>query len=502
MTLAPNNDIEAARTLFNHLQGACDILRGPINQDEYKEYVTPMLFFKRLSDVYDEETSKALDESDGDESYAALPENHSFVVPEGCGWTDLRSASKNVGKAIVGAMMGVERANPETLGGLFSSFDDADWTDKKKLSDARLKDLIEHFSKIRLGNGDYSSDIMGDSYEFLIKKFADDSKKNAAEFYTPRTIVRLMVTLLDPKDGETVYDPACGTGGMLIEAVRHMRDQRLAYGKVFGQENNLGTSAIARMNLFLHGARDFRIVQGDTLRSPQFVEGGALKRFDCVLANPPFSTKNWGEEQWATDPYGRNDWGSPTGKQGSNFAWLEHMVASMDKERGRCAVILPQGVLFHSGKLGKIREELVKSDILECVITLASGVFFSTGVSACILLLNSDKLESHRGRVCLIDGGGVYTSARSQNYVSDENVETLLGLYSGYEDVLERCKVVTVDDVASKGYTLQVGSYIEREVPPVTPPAEIYARFGELVDKTARDEATLRRLMRDGGYLD
>ncbi len=248
--------------LGNRLLGACDILRGPINQDEYKSYVTPLLFFKRISDVYDEETAEALEASGGDEDFAALPENHSFEVPEGCHWQDVRNTGANVGKAIVDAMVGIERANPDTLSGLFSSFDDASWTDKGKLTDERLKDLVEHFSAKRLGNRNYSADMMGDAYEYLIKKFADMQKKNAGEFYTPREIVKMMVALLGPKPGESVYDPACGTGGMLIEAVRQMDNSKLTYGKLFGQEKNLSTSAIARMNLYLHGAKDFRVAQG------------------------------------------------------------------------------------------------------------------------------------------------------------------------------------------------------------------------------------------------
>ena len=229
---------------------ACNILRGPINQDEYKSYVTPILFFKRVSDVYDEELQDALEESGGDEEFAAFPENHSFIIPEGCHWQDVRNTSKDVGTAIVKAMTGIERANPETLSGVFSSFDDANWTDKTKLDDERLKNLIEHMSKIKVGNKNYSADVMGDAYEYLIKKFADLSKKNAGEFYTPRSIVKLMVELLDPKAGDTVYDPACGTGGMLIEAIRYIHDDKMTYGKMYGQEKNLATSAIARMNLF------------------------------------------------------------------------------------------------------------------------------------------------------------------------------------------------------------------------------------------------------------
>lgn len=358
------NEETTSQKLFNHLFEACNILRGPINQDEYKSYVTPILFFKRVSDVYDEELQDALEESGGDEEFAAFPENHSFIIPEGCHWQDVRNTSKDVGTAIVKAMTGIERANPETLSGVFSSFDDANWTDKTKLDDERLKNLIEHMSKIKVGNKNYSADVMGDAYEYLIKKFADLSKKNAGEFYTPRSIVKLMVELLDPKAGDTVYDPACGTGGMLIEAIRYIHDDKMTYGKMYGQEKNLATSAIARMNLFLHGGRDFKITQGDTLRQPNYLENDKLKRFDCVLANPPFSLKGWGAVAFESDKYGRNMWGCPTDKMGADYAWLQHMIMSMNARTGRCAVVLPQGVLFRSGKEGEIRKQLVESDKL------------------------------------------------------------------------------------------------------------------------------------------
>ena len=498
----PIEEEVTSQELCNHLYKACDILRGPINQDEFKSYVTPILFFKRLSDVYDEETEEALELSGGDAEFAALPDNHSFVVPDGCHWIDVRNTTKDVGKAIANAMTGIERANPDTLSGLFSSFDDASWTDKTKLSDDRLKNLVEHFSTKRFGNKSYSADVMGDAYEYLIKKFADDSKKNAGEFYTPRTIVNLMVRLLAPKDGESVYDPACGTGGMLIEAVKSMGDRRLAYGKVYGQEVNLGTSAIARMNLFLHGARDFHVVQGDTLRSPSFTEAGKLKRFDCVLANPPFSLKNWGADAFASDVWGRNIWGMLTDKTAADLIWLQHMVCSMDPDHGRCAVILPQGVLFHGGKEGKIRERLVESDKLEAVVTLASGVFFSTGVSACILFLNNAKQGSHKGRICLIDGSQVYTPQRAQNVLAPENADELYGLYEAYEDKVERCKVVTLDEVREQGCVLSVSNYLERQKEEVEPPERVRERFLALLRETEAAEARLAQLLKEGGYLD
>lgn len=489
-----------SQQLFNHLFEACNILRGPINQDEYKSYVTPILFFKRISDVYDEEYAVALEESNGDAEYAKLKEMHFFVIPENCHWNDVREVNHDVGKAIVHAMTGIEKANPDTLAGVFTSFDDATWTDKNKLSDSRLRDLVEHMSRIKVGNKNYTSDIMGDSYEFLIKKFADLSKKNAGEFYTPRTVIKLMVDLLKPKSGETVYDPACGTGGMLIEAIRQMQDNRLAYGKIFGQENNLSTSAIARMNLYLHGAQDVQIRQGDTLRDPLFKENGKLKTFDCVLANPPFGMKKWGAKQFESDAFGRNMWGCPSDSN-ADFAWLQHMVASMDKKTGRCAVVLPQGVLFHAGKEAEMRKALIESDMLEAVITLASHIFYSTGVSACILFLNRNKVKEHKKKICLIDGTEIYTPQRAQNELSLENVATLYNLYDNYTDEVGLCKIVSIDDLKDKGFDLTVKKYIEQKPQEIVPPSVVKANYYQAIKDVIAAEEKMKKLLLEGGFV-
>jgi type I restriction enzyme M protein len=499
-----NNKTKSRETtsqeLFSHLFQACNILRGPINQDEYKSYITPILFFKRLSDVYDEETEKALEESGGDEEFAAFPENHRFIIPDGCHWKDVREQNENVGSAIIKAMTGIERENPDTLSGVFSSFDDATWSDKNKLSDERLKDLVEHMSKIKVGNNNYSADVMGDSYEYLIKKFADLSRKNAGEFYTPRAIVKLLVMLLDPKPGETVYDPACGTSGMLIEAIRHIHNDKSTYGKIFGQEKNLSNSSIARMNLFLHGARDFDIKQGDTLRSPAFLYRGELRTFDCVIANPPFSLESWGALQFASDSYGRNIWGCPTDSNG-DFAWLQHMVKSMDKKNGRLAVVLPQGVLFRTGKEGDIRRKMLESDKLEYVIALASGVFYSTGVSACILILNNNKPAIHKNKVCLVDASKIYTPQRAQNIMSEQNVEEVYSLCINYTDIAEKAKVVSLDDIKNRDYTLSVNSYIEKTAKEAIVPEEVKRQFFEALQDAHSAETKLFKLLKKEGYL-
>lgn len=489
-----------SQKLFSHLFEACNILRGPINQDEYKSYVTPILFFKRISDVYDEETQEALETSGGDEEFASFAENHRFIIPENCHWNDVREKTHNIGSAIINAMTGIERANPKTLSGVFSSFDDANWADKSKLSDERLKDLVEHMSKIKVGNKNYSDDVMGDSYEYLIKKFADMSKKNAGEFYTPRSIVKLLINFIKPQDGDTVYDGAMGTGGMLIEAIRHMKHTQSSYGKIYGQEKNLATSAIGRMNLFLHGARDFNVVQGDTLRNPGFLKRGSLQTFDCVIANPPFSLKNWGAEAFSSDIYGRNIWGCPSDSC-ADFAWLQHMVSSMDSKKGRCAIILPQGVLFHGGKDGEMRQKLVESDKLEAIVTFVSGVFYSTGVSACALILNNNKPAEHKNKICLIDASNIYTPKRAQNIMTDDDIQQVCDLYAYYQDVIEKCKIVTLDDIKSKDYTLSVNSYIEKKQQETIDPAVVKKEFLEALSAVTTAEDKLKRLLVEGGYI-
>lgn len=486
--------------LFNHLFEACNILRGPINQDDYKTYVIPILFFKRISDTYDEETDLAIKEYGDDIDDFDEDEIHTFIIPEGCHWKDVRMVSENVGLAIVNAMVGIERANPDTLGGLFSSFDDANWTDKGKLSDARLKDLVEHMSSLKVGNQDYSADVMGDAYEFLIKKFADLSKKNAGEFYTPRSVVKLMVEILDPKAGETVYDPACGTGGMLIEAIRHMNYDNKTYGRIYGQEKNLATSAIARMNLYLHGCQDFKITQGDTLRAPNFVHDNQLQTFNCVIANPPFGLKNWGADSFASDVYGRNIWGAPTDSN-ADFAWIQHMIKSADSKSGRIAVVMPQGVLFHGGKEGDIRRQIIESDKVEAVIALVGGLFYGAGVSACILILNNNKPSERRGKVLLIDASKSYVALRAQNIMTDDNVDEVFDLYNKFSDVIEKSKVATIADIAAKDYTLAVSSYIEKKEQETVVPAVIRTRYIEAVENAKKAEANLRELLIKEGLL-
>ncbi len=428
-----------------------------------------MLFFKRISDVYDEEYRIALEESEGDEEYANLPEFHRFVIPQGCHWSDVREQTTNVGLAIEKALRGIEQANQEFLYGIFG---DAQWSNKNKLSDRLLIDLVEHFSQYDLSNSNVEPDLLGNAYEYLIKHFADLTNKKAGEFYTPRSVVHLMGLILDPREGETIYDPACGTGGMLLECVDHLKDNEQDYRtlKLFGQEKNLTSSSIARMNMFLHGIEDFQILRGDTLREPAFFEADGLKTFDCVIANPPFSLKQWGAEMWASDPYGRNIAGVPP-KGNADMAWVQHMIRSMNST-GRMTVVLPHGALFRKGAEGKIRQALLEEDLLEAVIGLGSNIFYGTQLAACVMVFQQIKPEEKRGKVLFIDAAEQVRTGRAQNYLEAEHVQQIYTWYQAFEDVENYVKVAERSDLEENDYNLNIPLYVEKVIEDDLPTVE------------------------------
>jgi type I restriction enzyme M protein len=489
-------------TLESHLWEAANILRGPVDAADFKTYIFPLLFFKRISDVYDEETEGALDESGGDQEYASFPEVHRFQIPKGCHWRDVRARTTNVGQALQNALRGIEGANPRTLYGIFG---DAPWTNKERLSDELLCDLIEHFSRLPLTNAAAQADILGQAYEYLIKKFADATNKKAGEFYTPRSVVRLMVNILDPRPGETIYDPAAGTGGMLLEAVHHVREAggrvELLWGKLYGQEKNLTTSSIARINLFLHGVEDFQIVRDDTLRHPAFFEGDRLSTFDCVIANPPFSLKKWGRDLWANDPYGRNFAGLPPDGS-ADYAWVQHMCKSIAPVTGRMAVVLPHGVLFRMGAEGRIRRALLEQDLLEAVIGLGPNLFYGTGLAACILVFRARKPPERQGRVLMIDASALYRRGRNQNTLEPEHAEQILAWYRAYADVGGAARLVTLDEIAANDWNLNIPRYVEPVVEEETlTVAEALQNLKQALDEAYAAEDRLKALLRESGLM-
>ncbi len=431
-------------------------------------------------------------------------DEHRFQVPEGCHWSDVRARPKNVGTALAHAMRGVEAANQKHLYGVFG---DAQWTNKDRLPDELLKDLIEHFSGLSLGNSRVASDVMGDAYEYLIKQFADATNKKAGEFYTPRSVVRLMVDILDPKEGDTVYDPACGTGGMLLAAVEHVRerggDPRTFFGKLHGQEKNLTTASVARMNLFLHGIEDFVIERGDTLRNPVFTDPstGGLGTFDVVIANPPFSLEQWGREIWETDPWGRAFAGLPTDSN-ADMAWVQHMVKSMAPKTGRMGVVLPQGALFRGGVEAQIRKHLLEKDLVEAVIGLAPNLFYGTGLAACVLVLRQRKDKRKQGKVLIVDASSVFRRGRAQNFMDPAHVSEILSWVQGFADIQDRARVVALSEIEKEGFTLNISRYVLPPIGADIPPLpEAVAAFKDALAKCREAEDNLRRVMHERGWL-
>lgn len=492
--------------LKSALWEAANILRGSaVDRTDWKGYMLPLLFFKRISDVWDEETSEAR-QTFGEADPSLFPEIHRFVVPDGCHWNDIREASMNVGAALQAAMREIERTNPDTL---FRVFGSADWGNKEKFSDELMKDLIEGFSSINLGNTAVSTDILGDAYEFLVGKFADVTRRNkAGEFYTPRSVVRMMVEMLDPQEGESIYDPACGTGGMLLGAIEHVvrkgGDPRTFYGKIYGQEKNLTTAAIARMNLVLHGIEDFQIAREDTLREPAFSDPSTsgLATFDCVIANPPFSLKEWGRNLWESDPWGRAEYGLPPEGYG-DYAFVQHMIASMASTgNSRMAVVLPQGALFRKSAEGSIRQALLEKDMIEAVIGLAPNLFYGTQLAGCVVVLRRKKPAERKNKVLIIDASSLFRKGRAQNFLDSEHSEQIVGWHRSFENVEDRAKVATLEDIKKEGWTLNISRYvlppIGQDIPPL--PEAIEAFKSALADARVAEDH-LRTVLVEGGWL-
>jgi type I restriction enzyme M protein len=454
--------------LESYLWGAAKLLRGLIDAGDYKQYIFPLLFFKRLSDVWDEEYQLALAETT-DALYARATANDRFAIPEGTRWSDVRNASRDVGRALLDAFRSIEAANPERLAGIFGN---APWTDKAQMPDQTLKNLIEHFSQYTLSLAEVPEDELGNGYEYLIKKFADDSGHTAQEFYTNRTLVHLMTQMLQPEPGERVYDPTAGTGGMLISALSQVKrrgaDARTL--KLYGQELIQITAAIARMNLVLHGVEDFEIVTGNTLSDPAFIENDRLRTFDVVLANPPYSIKKWNRDAWLSDPWGRNFLGTPP--QGrADYAFFQHILKSLDPDTGRCAILFPHGVLFRNEE-EEMRCKLVESDFLECVLGLGANLFYNSPMEACVLVCRARKPTARKGKILFIDAVHEVARERAVSFLKPEHQQRIVAAYQAFTDHPGFAKIATIAEVLEKNGNLSIVRYVHPPLNRAKTPAE------------------------------
>lgn len=486
--------------LESFLWKSADILRGKIDSSDYKKYIFGLLFYKRMSDVWDEEYNAVMEEY-GNEDVARADYNHRFQIPKDCRWEKITEQAEGIGQKFNDIFEKLATANSPKLDKIF---DDLDFANKDRFPNETLQRLINHFSQYNFGNTYISSDLLGDAYEYLIKQFAADAGKKGGEFYTPREVEKVIMGILKPHQKDHIYDPTVGSGGFLLEAYDYLKQKsgekiaKTLY--LYGQEQNIATFAIAKINMFLHGLDSADIRRGDTLANPQFLnQQGGLQTFDIVVANPPYSIKDWEYEAFKTK-FGRLEGYDAPPDKNADYAFVLHIIKSMNTN-GRAGIVLPHGVLTRANAEARIREQIIKNDLIEAVIALPPKLFYGTGIPAVVVVLNKNKTENKKNKVLIIDAEKDFQEGKNQNNLQPQDVNKIVKAFNGYEDIEKYARVVSLAEIESKAFNLNIREYIDSsEVDEVIDVKKVRYEISSLKKELAKADDLVEKYLDELGY--